>query len=87
MIKQATGHGLVPPEPHGLWDHNLLEVFLTKTFFNNMMRQRCSTEAGGHMCYDKVVRNYGSMLWQTFGVPECVAIFVPMEIQLMWFFL
>ena len=40
MIKQATGHGLVPPEPHGLQDHNLLEVFLTKTFFNNMMRQK-----------------------------------------------
>ena len=24
IIKQATGHGLVPPEQHGIWDHNCL---------------------------------------------------------------
>ena len=41
MIKQATGHGLVPPEQHGLWDHNCLEVVITNTFSNDMTRQKC----------------------------------------------
>ena len=40
IIKQATGHGLVPPEHHGLQDQNCLEVVLTKTLFNDMMRYK-----------------------------------------------
>ena len=46
-FKQTWGDGLVPLEHHGLRDQNCLELVLTKTFFNNMMRQRCSTEAEG----------------------------------------
>ena len=40
MIKQATGHGLVPPEQHGLRDNNCLEVVIKKAFFNDMMRHK-----------------------------------------------
>ena len=47
MIKQETGHGLVPPEQHQIRDHNFLEVFLTKNFFNDMMRQKCWAAAEG----------------------------------------
>ena len=40
IIKQATGYVMVPPKKHGLGDQNCPEVFLTKTLFNDMMRQK-----------------------------------------------
>ena len=59
-------HGLVPPEPHGIWDHDFLEVFLTKIFFNDMMSQKLWAAAVGsfdvHIWYNRVVHNNGSML-------------------------
>ena len=61
MIKRATGNGLVPTEQHGLWDHNCLEVVLTKTFVNYMMTQKLWDEAEGlfdmQTCYDRVMYN------------------------------
>ena len=40
MIKRAMGHGLVPLEQHGIRNQNCLEMGLTKTFFNDIMRQK-----------------------------------------------
>ena len=40
-----------------------------------------------HVCYDRLVHNYGSMSWQTFGVLLCVAICMLMAIKLMELFL
>ena len=54
IIKKDMGHGLVPPKQHGLRDHNLLEVVLTKTLFNDMTRQKICDAAEGsfdaHTC-------------------------------------
>ena len=47
MIKQATSHGLVPQEQHGLRDHNCLEVVHTKTFFDDRTRQKLLAAAKG----------------------------------------
>ena len=40
-----------------------------------------------HMCYNRLAHNYRSMLWQAFGVPPCVAIYILTAIQLIDFFL
>ena len=81
----------MPLEQHGIRYHNFLEVVLTNTPFNNIMRQKYWAAAEGsfdaHMCYDRVVNNYRSMSCQAFGVPLCVEICMLMEIQLMEFFL
>ena len=64
-IKQEMGHSLVPSEQHGIQDQNLLEVVLTKTFFNNMTRKKRWAAAEGsfnaHTFYNMVVQNYRSM--------------------------
>ena len=49
MIKQAIGHGLVPPEQYGLRDHNCLEVLLTKTLFNDNIRHKLWAAAEGFL--------------------------------------
>ena len=57
--------GTVPPEQHGLWDHNCVELVLKKTLFNYTMRQKRWAASGGsfdaHTCYDRGVHNYWSM--------------------------
>ena len=65
MNKQATGHGIVHPEQHGLWYYNFLEVVLVNTLFHDIMRQKRWAESEGsfdaHMCYNRVVHKYRSM--------------------------
>ena len=81
----------MPLEQHGLRDHSCLEMVLTKTFFNDMIKQKFWDSAEGsfdaHTCYDRAVYNYVGMSWQAFGVPLCVAICMLMAIQLMKNFL
>ena len=57
----------MPTGKHGLQDDNCLRVVLKNTLCNNMMRHKRWAEAEGsfnvHTCYDRLVHNYGSILW------------------------
>ena len=81
----------MPLEQHGLRDHNCLGVVLTKTLFNDIMRQKFwaadEVPFNAHTYYNRVVHNYGSMSLQAFLVPMCVTICMLMAVYLMEFFL
>ena len=64
MIKQETRHGLVPPEQHGIRDHNFLVVFFTKTFFNDIMRQKFLSAV--EVSFTRIIDTIGS--FKTIGL-------------------